>query len=732
MGIIIGEFYNNIYNHISENVNYKDLYNASLLESSNKERNIIIFDLGSVLIDGDFDKALLQDPRIPNECIEDLKNSWIIDNPKFTETCTKDEYIREVIKQTPDELKYLIPVVEDINSTYLNILPHTYSLLNTLRKNGYSLYYLSNWCKWHAEELIRNGKMDFLRLFDGGLFSYECGYMKPDERMYTIFLNKYSIDPNNAIFFDDKQDNIDTANKLGIQGILFTKETGNDILKDFILNESYIQESQEPDYIPNNQYEEQSLSSKERNSLDDDEFGIPELRKYPLNDKVHVQQAIRMFNHVEKKYEAELADNILDAMERYHISTDTVGDKNRLKKYIKESDISITEGLIWNDNTPSDINKLKEDIKEEIKINPDIKRIIDAFKDSLKNADFASEEKAAIFKLVKKVHVDICGYTVKTATYGSAEISNTHVIIGTFKNYILSIKFIGSHGVIAFNSITINYDSSKCDIPKNVAFDFISMLSPYVDKVRSTRRSIKISALSNSINSGYPRVSHKYSNKYSVKKGLGGLYITLSTLKIANESSPIAGAMHRQDYQPDAVYIINYLKKNTFETDIAICKDQMSSIFVYDEKPIIASLSDFNEMNDYIELYKFNGECNFNSIIESASCSLDFYRNMVNDKNVTIDSIKNDYRFTEVSAHANILNSIKECIINSIPKPNTVHEVYCPCIPLVDLNDDDSSVHYFRDINGVYAQNIDTLARSASYRSIGDIPKTTICILKNI
>ena len=117
------------------------------------------------------------------------------------------------------------------------------------------------------------------------------------------------------------------------------------------------------EYTDMSSIHEEAMSSKERNKLDDDEFGIPELRKYPLHDKKHVEQAIKMFNHVESKYESELADNLLDAMERFHISTDTVGEKNRLKKYIKEETTFFTEGLIWNDNTPQDIKKLKETVE---------------------------------------------------------------------------------------------------------------------------------------------------------------------------------------------------------------------------------------------------------------------------------------------------------------------------------------------------------------------------------
>ena len=79
---------------------------------------------------------------------------------------------------------------------------------------------------------------------------------------------------------------------------------------------------------------ESTLPSKERSKLDDDAFGIPSLRKYPLNDKAHVLAAIRMFNRVDRKHEKELAHNIIAAMEKYKISKDIIGPKNRLQSYI--------------------------------------------------------------------------------------------------------------------------------------------------------------------------------------------------------------------------------------------------------------------------------------------------------------------------------------------------------------------------------------------------------------
>lgn len=70
----------------------------------------------------------------------------------------------------------------------------------------------------------------------------------------------------------------------------------------------------------------------------DPEFGLPEDKKYPLYDKDHVESAIKFFNYVERSKEKELADKIIHKMKEYNIPFDTIGDQNRLKKYIPETE----------------------------------------------------------------------------------------------------------------------------------------------------------------------------------------------------------------------------------------------------------------------------------------------------------------------------------------------------------------------------------------------------------
>ena len=81
-------------------------------------------------------------------------------------------------------------------------------------------------------------------------------------------------------------------------------------------------------------FNENALSSKERNELKDSDFGIPELRKYPLTDEEHVRKANSFFKFAPKKYKAELARRILNAAKKFDIDTENW----QLHEYLSKHD----------------------------------------------------------------------------------------------------------------------------------------------------------------------------------------------------------------------------------------------------------------------------------------------------------------------------------------------------------------------------------------------------------
>jgi 2-haloacid dehalogenase len=46
--------------------------------------------------------------------------------------------------------------------------------------------------------------------------------LKPDPRIFDIFLKTFVIDPADALYIDDTPQNVETANASGMHGIVFT------------------------------------------------------------------------------------------------------------------------------------------------------------------------------------------------------------------------------------------------------------------------------------------------------------------------------------------------------------------------------------------------------------------------------------------------------------------------------------------------------------------------------
>lgn len=91
-------------------------------------------------------------------------------------------------------------------------------------------------------------------------------------------------------------------------------------------------------------FAEAKLSSKERNKLDDEQFGIPSLRKYPLTDEKHVLQAVRFFNKAPEEHKPELARNIVKRAKELDMEWEKWDVlKPYLDKHIKEADEPIPE-----------------------------------------------------------------------------------------------------------------------------------------------------------------------------------------------------------------------------------------------------------------------------------------------------------------------------------------------------------------------------------------------------
>ena len=60
-----------------------------------------------------------------------------------------------------------------------------------------------------------------LRLFDYALLSYELGLCKPDPEFFRSGLERLAISPEECVFIDDRKENVEAAQTLGIAGTQF-------------------------------------------------------------------------------------------------------------------------------------------------------------------------------------------------------------------------------------------------------------------------------------------------------------------------------------------------------------------------------------------------------------------------------------------------------------------------------------------------------------------------------
>ena len=204
--------------------NWIDKFNeSSSILPQNTGIYTIIFDIGDVLVSANIKDYLVADPEVPNEIVDELLKLWFIDKDEVDDTMDLDTYREIVNKRMGVEFSNYIPKLFQYNVDCVTAFDYTIPMIQDLKNKGYKVYYLSNWSAWTYDLLQEAGKFDFLELMDGGVFSYDVGYMKPDEEIYKILLNKYKINPEEAVFFDDREENIEAANKLGIHGVHFPR-----------------------------------------------------------------------------------------------------------------------------------------------------------------------------------------------------------------------------------------------------------------------------------------------------------------------------------------------------------------------------------------------------------------------------------------------------------------------------------------------------------------------------
>lgn len=107
---------------------------------------------------------------------------------------------------------------ENTNTRLILPVEGILELLQTLKKNGYRLYLLSNAAIRQHEYWAR---AEASKLMDGTLISADVKLLKPDPQIYQTFMKKFDLKAEECVFIDDTPINVEGALYENMAGIVF-------------------------------------------------------------------------------------------------------------------------------------------------------------------------------------------------------------------------------------------------------------------------------------------------------------------------------------------------------------------------------------------------------------------------------------------------------------------------------------------------------------------------------
>ena len=179
----------------------------------------IIFDLGKVLVDFDYSIAAKKIAARSSTSPQDL-HAFLGSSPLLVEyesgrltRQTFFEAIRDAIGFQGD--------LAEFGGYFADIfteMPGTIALHAELRRRGFKTYIFSNTNDLAIEHIRRD--FPFFANFDGYIFSYEVGGLKPQPEIYAAMEAMTGRSGADLIYIDDRAENIEAGRARGWRAIL--------------------------------------------------------------------------------------------------------------------------------------------------------------------------------------------------------------------------------------------------------------------------------------------------------------------------------------------------------------------------------------------------------------------------------------------------------------------------------------------------------------------------------
>jgi 2-haloacid dehalogenase len=180
----------------------------------------VVFDLGGVLLDWDprhlYRKLFADDAEMELFLADICSPAWHAPHDRGVPTAAS---CAELASSHPPFSEMIWAWSKRSEEMIGGVHVGSVEVLRAVKKTGLPCYALTN---MEAETYpLRLERFPFLGWFDGTVVSGWEGVAKPDPAIVTRLLDRYGLTPGTTLMIDDKEENLDTAGKLGMQTTLF-------------------------------------------------------------------------------------------------------------------------------------------------------------------------------------------------------------------------------------------------------------------------------------------------------------------------------------------------------------------------------------------------------------------------------------------------------------------------------------------------------------------------------
>lgn len=99
------------------------------------------------------------------------------------------------------------------------LMKTNFEYIKKLKNKGYKLFLLTNITEDSYNYI--NDLININKVFAGGIYSYQEGLVKPNHDIYNLLINRFNLNKDETVFFDDKVKNVLAAKEMGIKSFVF-------------------------------------------------------------------------------------------------------------------------------------------------------------------------------------------------------------------------------------------------------------------------------------------------------------------------------------------------------------------------------------------------------------------------------------------------------------------------------------------------------------------------------